>query len=419
MKFLRAFARLIFGLTFIFSGFMKLMDPVGTMLIVQENLTAMHLGFFTPLSMAGAIGLATVELVLGVSILVGFRMKVMSWVGLILMAFFTLKGLWLVIANPISDCGCFGQFIHLTNWQSEIKNFILLACIVLIFCQRNKYKPIAAPWAEWVFVGVFVCIGLAISLSALIGGTRADFTPFRSGSNLAEAQAPEYVTTFIYEKDSVKKEFAIDNLPDSTWTYVDTKTRQLAKESSNSTQGFALYDGAENDVTGEVLSGKQLLVSYYDAKGLTPSKIQSDLAALRAVADTLGSPLNVLLAVTADELPADTAGFRHFSADRRTLLTLNRSNGGVTYLYDGEVIKKWSLRYAPTSRKDVDRLVGDDPEEMQAKESIFANIYPEASMFLIIIIALLVREFAKWASNANEKRRASAAASVSATGEKR
>jgi triosephosphate isomerase len=410
MRFPRAFTRIIFGLTFIFSGFMKLIDPVGTMLIVQENLAAMHLGFFSPLSMAGGAGLATVELVLGVSILSGFRMKVMSWVGLALMTVFTIKGIWLVIANPISDCGCFGQFIHLTNWQSLIKNFILLACIIFIVFQRDRYEQIAAPWAEWVFVGAFACVGLFIAISSIVAGPRADFTPFKSGANLAEAQAPKYLTTFIYEKDGTKKEFAIDNLPDSTWAYVEAKTKQIAEEGSNSAAGFAIYDSSEADVTGEVLSGKQLLVSYYNAKDFHPDRLPSHVTKLASVSDSLGVPLNVLLALPAESVPTDTMGIRYFSADRKTLLTLNRSNGGVTYLYEGEVIRKWSPAFPPTGKRAVDKILNDDPEEIQAKESIFSNIYSQAGLFLIIVAAVLVREFARKASENNKRRRAAKAA---------
>ena len=130
-------------------------------------------------------------------------------------------------------------------------------------------------WAEWVFVGAFACVGLFIAISSIVAGPRADFTPFKSGANLAEAQAPKYLTTFIYEKDGTQKEFAIDNLPDSTWTYVEAKTKQIAEEGSNSAAGFAIYDSSEADVTGEVMSGKQLLVSYYNAKDFHPDRLPS------------------------------------------------------------------------------------------------------------------------------------------------
>lgn len=429
MKFLRALARIIFGVTFIFSGFMKLADPVGTSLIVNEYLNMMHLGFFSPLALAGGIGMSVAELTLGVSVLAGFRMKIVSWAGLIAMGFFTLLTLYLALFNPISDCGCFGEAVHLTNWQTFFKNLILLPCAVLIFIERKKFLPIAAAWAEWVYIGAFACLSLVIAGVALLRGPGIDFTNFRPGSDLSDISTPEYVTMFTYAKDGETKEFSLDALPDSSWTYVDSRTEQLSGGAEGAA-GFALYNADGEEATAEVLTGRQLLVSFYNVKRSLPDSSSAQHlavpASLEALADSLGTPLNVLLAVDAASLQASGAAvtpcqadgtasspatapdsgsettdsasvsapahasIRYFSADRKTLLTLNRSNGGVTYLNDGEVIKKWSARGA-VGHKFENSVLGEDPEVLEARTEIQHNLYSEIMLLLIVLAALLVR----------------------------
>ncbi|MCI2082005.1 MAG: DoxX family protein [Bacteroidales bacterium] len=390
MKFLRALARIVFGLSFIFSGFMKLADPVGTSLLIKEYLGILHLGLFSSMALVGGIGISALEMTLGVAILAGFRMKVSSWVALISMGFFTLLTLYLALFNPISDCGCFGEAVHFTNWQSFFKNIILLSCSAVIFVQRDKFVPIAADWAEWTYIGAFACLGLCIALDAFVGGAKIDYSPLRPGTDLSEDSRSEYTTTFLYSKGGKNREFSLDNLPDSTWTYVDSRTSRISAVGSDGTGGFSLYDTAGNDVTSDVLTGRQLLVTYYDYAP-RKRKMEREIRSFSAVSDSLGTPLNVIVSVATGGLPISSGNVRYYSADRRMLMTLNRSNGGVTYLSGGKVIEKWSATSAPVIGKRSGKIFETSPEELETRVEIMHNLYVEISLFLIVLAAVLIR----------------------------
>ena len=133
MKRLNGLFRLLFGLTFIVSGFTKLIDPAGTGLIVKEYFAFMHLGFLDSLATLFGLLMSTLEMLTGICVITGAFLAVFSCIGMIMMSAFTLVTIYLVIFNPISDCGCFGEAIHLTNMQSLAKNLILLPISILIF----------------------------------------------------------------------------------------------------------------------------------------------------------------------------------------------------------------------------------------------------------------------------------------------
>ena len=143
MKIIRAICRFAFGILFVFSGFLKAVDPVGTSLKIKEYFGAFHIDFLDFLATPSGILLTTAEFLVGVAILKGLRIQLFSKIALGFISFFTLLTLWITIANPVSDCGCFGEAIHLSNKATFIKNLVLLAAALVIFFQRNKVIPIA------------------------------------------------------------------------------------------------------------------------------------------------------------------------------------------------------------------------------------------------------------------------------------
>ncbi|MBQ2133828.1 MAG: DoxX family protein, partial [Bacteroidales bacterium] len=136
MRILRAICRVVFGILFVFSGFIKAIDPIGSALKIKEYFGAMHLAFMDFLSIPGAILLSTTEFIIGVAILKGLRINLFSKLALWFISFFTLLTLWIYLFNPVSDCGCFGEAIHLSNKATFIKNLVLLAAALVIFLQR-------------------------------------------------------------------------------------------------------------------------------------------------------------------------------------------------------------------------------------------------------------------------------------------
>ena len=138
MKTLRTFSRLLIGVVFIFSGFVKAVDPMGSTYKFIDYFNAFHLSFLEGLALPLAIVLSSIELVLGVSLLLGYRMKITSWIVLLFIAFFTVLTFILAIFNPVSDCGCFGDALILTNWQTFYKNVLLKISILLKFQAKCK-----------------------------------------------------------------------------------------------------------------------------------------------------------------------------------------------------------------------------------------------------------------------------------------
>ena len=221
----------------IFSGFVKLLAPVGTSLVIKEYLEAFSLGFIAPASLVLGITLATLEFLTGTALLLRLRIRIFAWVAFLLLAIFTPLTLYLAVFNPISDCGCLGEAIHLTNWQTFFKNLILLPLALIIFIFRKKISEFRYPGWEWFFTILFLALALYIPIRTLTKAPLQEYTPYRAGSEVTagvKADAvPEFETEFVYEKNGIQQTFDLENIPDSTWAYVETVTKQISAGGAN------------------------------------------------------------------------------------------------------------------------------------------------------------------------------------------
>src|SRR5690554_5910361 len=164
MNLLRAQVRFLVGFVFLFSGFVKIIDPAGVGLIIEEYFKIVGLGnWHTFYILVGAL-LSISEMLLGIGILLGLRMKVMIKGALLLMVFFTLLTLYLALFNPITDCGCFGEAVKLTNWETFVKDVVLLLLVLFLFYQKDKFIPIAPPKWEWIFTALFATFLFTLSI---------------------------------------------------------------------------------------------------------------------------------------------------------------------------------------------------------------------------------------------------------------
>ncbi len=400
MAFLLFIARIIFGTVFIISGFFKLTDPIGTGLIITEYLNAAHVGFFAFASIPVGIILSVTEFITGISILMRLRMRFFSWVGLVLTCFFTLLTLILALFNPIQDCGCFGEAIHLTNWQTFYKNIILLLCIVPIYLYRKKFRRVAPAMAERTFIGCFALIALTSSLISYFTMPFIEFGDFRTGTNISiklddNEVEKEFNTVFTYRKEDVFKEFTLDDLPDSTWTFVDSKT------SSSSYFNELPFSFDVRNVRGDYITDSivnshkpQILMVISDISRFTHKgrwkKVSSIIDSVRfhggdANFLTTGYDEDVKNAIDRDSTLADHVLF----ADYKTLISLCRSNGGVVYLNDGMIVKKW-YRSGVSARK-VGEVIREDPDEVAARVKISQQLFYELSILFVFISIILFR----------------------------
>ncbi|MBQ5481990.1 MAG: DoxX family protein [Bacteroidales bacterium] len=374
MRFLRGLCRVLFALTFILSGILKLLDPVGTGLIVHEYLSFMHLDFLDSGAIVLGIALATLEFLIGICVLSGLRLRIVAWVALILTAFFTILTFYLMRFNPISDCGCFGEAIHLTNTQTFIKNVVLLVLAILIFLGRKRATRVAPAPLEWVFIALFALVGLSVALRALATIPQVDFTAYRVGSSLdelAQENQARFETTFIYTKDGHTEEFTLDNLPDDSWTYLDSKTVQLGGSTRM----------AQVDFTLDPMEGPVLAVSVHHPDALRAENVER-IEAFRTAALAAGIQPVVYG-------PTET----YETADWKSLLTLNRSNGGAVYFYDGTIVAKWANSELP--KVDLPAVLQEDPDVLILKHRIREQLYVSILIAGVLVLLVLMRVLCK------------------------
>ena len=378
MRFLRGLCRVLFALTFIVSGILKLLDPVGTGLIMKEYLDFMNLDFLMNAAIPLGMALSTLEFTIGICVLSGLRIRIIAWVALVLVAFFTALTFYLMLYNPISDCGCFGEAIHLTNTQTFIKNVVLLVLAFLIFLGRKRATRLAPAWLEWLFVGIFALLALSVSVRALATIPQVDFTAYRVGNSLdelAQENQARYETTFLYTKDGHTKEFTLDNLPDDTWTYLDSKTVQVGGSTKM----------AQVDFTLEQMQGPVLAVTVYSPEALTRENLDR-IDQFRKAALLQGH--EVVLYGPTDE---------YVTADRKSLMTLNRSNGGAVYFNDGTIVAKWANVELPDA--DLAAVLEEDPDVVilghRIHEQLYVSILIAGALVLMALMRILCKAFIK------------------------
>jgi uncharacterized membrane protein len=357
MKILRIASRIIIGFVFIFSGVVKAIDPLGFAYKFHDYFQAFHLGFLNRFSLALAIFMCTVEFISGFSVLTGIRQKTGLWGVLLLLAIFTPLTFILALTNPVSDCGCFGDAIHLTNWQTFGKNIVLFSLLLLLYSGRDKIEPIFSKTKELLTIAIVVLLFTIFSLANLRYLPLIDFLPYKTGVKIADKMivpqgvpVDEYQTTFIYEKNGIKRDFNLTNYPakDSTWKFVDQKS-VLVKSG---------YKPPIHDFIITSLSGEDLTQQILSLKGYTVLMVSKKLAEARKKKLSEGFELGnycmangieyfILSSSGTEEMKSYENGLKFCSADETTLKTMVRANPGYILLKDGIIIGKWSWANVP------------------------------------------------------------------------
>lgn len=406
MKVLRAICRFAFGILFILSGFLKAIDPIGSALKIKEYLGAFHLGFLDFLSIPSGILLSTAEFLIGVAILKGLRIRLFSKIALGFISFFTLLTLVIFIFNPVSDCGCFGEAIHLSNKSTFIKNLFLLGAALLVWWQRDKFHPIASPKVEWGYLVAYGVLIVTLQGYSLRNIPQIDFGVYKSGTDLIAAQQEnqerEYETIFTYEKDGVQENFTLNNLPDSTWTYVDAHSYLVGGESEDASVDFSFMDGDGNTVGNEIVNtpGPVFFISIYNARALGQRAVEK-IIDLATVLQQHNLKLYIISANTVEETQAlfepymglDGESFEILYADYKMVISLNRSSGGLTYVNSGIIIEKWARGNYPFDT--LGKILEEDPEIITVQAQIREQLFAEISLFVILFLIVIIRFFSK------------------------
>jgi len=398
MKVFSLVSRLIMGVLFMFSGFVKAIDPLGSAYKFTDYFTAFGLDFLAPLSLALAIFLSAFELVLGLVLILGYQKKITYWVLLFFMSFFTLLTFILALTNPVHDCGCFGDALILTNWQTFFKNLVFMVFTLVLFSQRNQVRNPHALLPEVSLIVLFFAVSTVLSVSCLRHLPIIDFRPYSIGTDIREkmempddAPQDEYLTLLFYENLSTGKveEFTIDNYPDDTarYRFVTSESKLVSKGYEPPIHDFGIMDIYGDDITNELLGykGYSLLMICYDIQKselpvLAEAENWNSLAMLSE--DFRFIPVTASVGPAIDEIMAENGlSYWFYSADEIMLKTVVRSNPGFVLLKNGTIVGKWAWRDFPSLgvwNADWPQLV----EEYQNKFDEILHMYKDEGIMV-------------------------------------
>lgn len=389
-------SRVVVGAVFAFSGFVKAVDPYGFVYKMEDYLIHLNLTELFPLALPLAIFMVAAEFSLGVLLILGvYRKWTTIFIGLF-MLFFTPLTLWIAIANPVADCGCFGDALIISNWETFFKNIVLSILTLMLVIYWRKITPLYSRKTALFAAAFVILFGVLFALRNVYNLPVFDFRPYKIGSNISEKMhvnpedADVYENIFIYSKDGVEKEFTEENYPwdDSTWVYVDMRTQLVKEGVKPEIEDFAIEliagEGEENiDITENVLAYPDysfFMVSYLldemNERFLNRFKQISDYARSREV------PFYCLTSSTNEQILKWKTGhevnFDFCHADERVLKTMVRSNPGLMLFHNGTVIGKWSDGYVP------------QPEKIEELISGKSSFMSDAVKMLIIALLLII-----------------------------
>ena len=374
-RLIASISRTILGLVFIFSGAVKAIDPLGTVYKIEDYLKAFGSFFIEllPLAEVAAWGLIILELLLGVCMVLNVRTKWTSWISLIFYLVMTPLTLYIALTNPVSDCGCFGDAILLTNWQTFWKNVVFIALAIILVALRKHTRQLWSNWMELVLATLAIIAVVVFMTWTRLHLPIKDFRPYKMGNHLPtlmeypeDAEPDVYEYSFVYEKDGVEQTFTLDNYPkgDSTWTFVRSDSKLIKKGYEPPIHDFEIINAEGEDLTWDILESEEpiTLVVMYDlakADKKQMAKVESlknnveqqyscdELLNSDEVA--LNNAFYILTGSGTDEIINFSLEYPELSecictCDPVTLKTIVRANPGVIVIQNGTVIDKYNVR---------------------------------------------------------------------------
>ena len=364
------FCRIFVGILFIFSGLIKANDPLGFGYKLQEYFEVFHMDFLSPLATGIAILLCTLEIVLGALLLLGFWGKKVSWGLLLLIIFFTLLTFVSAFFKVVTSCGCFGDAIPLTPWQSFSKDLMLLVLIVYIFLNRNLIQPVfKRTGTQLNILASVIVISLLFGLYTYNFLPVIDFLPYKIGAHIPSlmvippGEKPDEFQIMYHlknkatkaEKDMSDKDYLKTEIwKDNNWEIIGEPSKSLVKKGYEpKIKDLIITDASGTDYTKELIENPyySLIFVAYSLNDTNPKAI-GDLNALAMNATQQFNIRTVLLtsnsAVDAEKFIKKNNLFSEiFYADAVPLKSMVRANPGVMLLKNGVVINKWHFHNVP------------------------------------------------------------------------
>jgi len=369
MKQLVWFCRIFVGLLFIFSGLIKINDPLGFSYKLEEYFEVFHIGFLSSFALSMAIILCSLEIILGFALLLGVRAKSVAWGLLLLIIFFAFLTFYSAYFKVVQTCGCFGDAIPLTPWQSFSKDLVLLLLIIIIFINRKTIEPVfSKKTGDNLLIGSAI-VALGIGLYTYNFMPVIDFLPYKVGASIPDAmkippgaKPDEFQITYNLKnkktgetKVMTDREYLSSNIwKDSNWEVVGTPENKLVKKGYEPPiKDLSIQDAQGSNYTNELLSNpyNSLIVVAYD---LNHTNVEA-IGKLNAMAANLIHDFNTRTIMLTSNSAKDAEAFARknhlvmeiFYADEVPLKSMVRANPGVILMKNGVILNKWHYHSMP------------------------------------------------------------------------
>lgn len=357
MRILRIISRFVVGLTFVLSGFVKGVDPLGTAYKIEDYFIAFGTDWAMPLALPLAVFLCVTEFSLGVFLLLNIFKKFTAWMVLLMMLFFTLLTLNDAIFNPVPNCGCFGDFLILSNWDTFYKNLVLDFFLIFVFISRNKYDSVYKKSTEWSLGILSIAIFTLFNSYNLYRLPVLDFRDWKVGKKLTveNPQPLEYYLIYTNKSTGETQEYLSPNYPfnDSLWMAQYEYTDMRIVDPNSRPTDVSFFDLSGNNVTDDILGDPLyhfLLISYDLDEGDWDH--MAEIQQIKRKAEENAYSFSLITASSEDIISKfqKEKGFYSevYQSDDIDLKTIIRSNPGLIILKEGVVISKWSKDYLPT-----------------------------------------------------------------------
>ncbi len=369
MKTIKTLSRILLGLVFTFSGFVKAVDPVGSAIKFGDYFNALGLPKLGAYSLFFAFLLSGLEFLVGFALLFNIKTKMAAWGALAFMIIFTPLTLWIALKNPVTDCGCFGDAIKLSNWETFWKNIVLLGLAILLLVKATDINTKFNSKQTYIVLGfatLFIFIFQWYNYNHL---PVIDFRPYSVGTHIPDkmtvpegAPKDSTITYLYYEKNGVVKEFTMDNYPwdDSTWVWKDTKTIVVRHGYMPPIHDLEIYkfefnsinEKLDDNILDKLLADTSysLLLIAYDLK-TAPVKPLQNLAELMNYVQVHKYKTYFITSSNSTDILKIHSKLPYiinfYTADATTLKTIIRSNPGLVLMKNGTIIAKWHYNDFP------------------------------------------------------------------------
>lgn len=362
MKLAAQIAKVIVGVLFIFSGLIKLNDPVGTEIKLEEyfevfaaDLPALHDFFMAlvPWALSFSVILSTAEVVLGVALLVGYKPRTTSWLLLLIVLFFTFLTFYSAYFNKVTDCGCFGDAIKLKPWTSFGKDIFLLVLILLIVYKRKEFRSMPTG----MLVALATVVSLGIAFYAIRHLPILDLLPYRVGASIPEQMKPSEPMRYKYVFEKEGETFEYESFPSDT-TLQFKEMVLLNEDAKPKITDYRAWND-EGDFTQATFEGNKLIIIIKNLKDINTAAFPAIRTLLQGLKGKNVEPL-ILTSASSDEIDAfkksQDLALPYYFADATVLKTISRSNPGIWLLSSGVVKGKWHYNDTPDADTVMEKL---------------------------------------------------------------